>query len=197
MPNKGVGYMETVVIAIIVFSLGLLVVNEFFLKEEKPKEDVTKEDRLRIQVNALENRIKAFELIEQRFQEIETKVKSLSESLDHTQNIAENGDNFMKANEAEIKNLKNVTEIIKSKLNQIETKSNKVAETINVRLEEFKKPILAQIQQTRAQRPVQVVWKKHQDEKGNLHWVMTDKTVEYSRAEYLKKLKRKTKNAKQ
>ena len=56
---------------------------------------------------------------------------------------------------------------------------------MTVRLEEFKKPLAVALQQTRAHRPVNVKWKK-----GRKGWHMIEKEVQYSRAEYLKKLKK-------
>ena len=197
----GVSHMEVVMIAVAVFALGVIAVNKFILEPEE-KAEVTAEDRLKIQINALENKIKAYEGIESRFQALEKAQKEMQDSLDHTQNLAENGENFMKANEQEIKNLKKLNETIQNgyikmaqRLDHAEANLKKTPEIIKVQLEEWKKPLVAQIQQTRAQRPVVVNWKKYRAENGKLHWAMTDKTVEYSRAEYLRKLKKQEKKS--
>jgi len=181
--------MEMFLISVIVFAAGVMVINKFVIEPEG-KEVVSIEERLKIKIDSLELKIARLEESE----------KAIRESLDHTQNLAENGEQFMKANEAEIKNLKKLNSTMQTgymeaftRLDRLENVTQKAPEIMRLQLEEFKKPIIAQIQQTRAQRPVQVVWKKHQAKDGKLHWVMTDKTVEYSRAEYLKKIKKQSK----
>lgn len=194
MKHQGVTHMEVVLIAVAVFAAGVLTINKFVFEPEKQAE-VSTEDRLKMQINALENKVQTMTGIEARFQELETDLKKAWDTLDHVQNLTENGEQFMKANEMEIQSIKKQLQEFKaqmkgnsSEINILKSSYAKLKngqQNMTVRLEEFKKPLAVAMQQTRAQRPVRVTWKK-----GRKGWTMVDKTVEYSRAEYLKKLKK-------
>lgn len=183
----GVTYMEVIFTAVAVFAAGVLVINKFVFEPEK-KAEVTAEDRIKLQINALENKVKVMTDIEKRFQDLEADLKKAWDTLDHVQNLAENAEPFMKANEIEINNIKDslkqereYTHKLKVRMDQLKD----VEKSMTVKLDELKKPLAVALQQTRAHRPVRVTWKK-----GHKGWTMVDKTVEYSRAEYLKKLKK-------
>ena len=188
MKQRGEFYMEVILIAVAVFAAGILIINKFVMEPEQQAE-VTADQRMKIQIDALEAKLKAYEGIGKRIDAIETDSKKVWDTLDHVQNLTENADQFMKANELQIKNNQAA---LKTHWDAIANWQNKKTPTpeVNIDMNKLVKPLAVAIQQTRAQRPVSVNWKRHKDENGKLHWVMTDKFVEYSRAEYLKKLKK-------
>ena len=104
MKQRGVTHMEVVFTAIAVFAAGVLLINRFIFEPEKQAE-ITTEDRMKIQINALENKIKVMTDIESRFQSLESQVTSMKDTLDHVQNVSENTENFVKADNLQLNNL--------------------------------------------------------------------------------------------
>lgn len=209
----GVSHMEVIFIAIAVLAIGFLLLNKFVLEPETQAE-VTQEDRLKMQINSLENKLKAYEGIEQRFVVLEGQAKDLLDRMEHAEHNISDVDKFSKANKVEIDkyntkfadlnkvghDMKSLMTQAKAELTQMSKTTASVPDIVKVQLEEWKKPLAVALQQSRAQRPVLVNWKKYRGEDGKYHWAMTDRQVEYSRAEYLRKLKKQRaekKNAKQ
>lgn len=182
------GNMSTFLIAVVVAAIVLMIVDQF-LSIKDNKEKISEVDRMKIKIQSLEAKLEAATEIESKIQALLNDNKKVWDTLDHVQNMVENDESFMKANQHEIKSLQKTNETLRGGYIDLARKmqefEQKIPDKIKVELQEFKKPLVAEIQQTRAQRPVRVTWKK-----GHKGWFMADKTVEYSRAEYLKKLKK-------
>jgi prefoldin subunit 5 len=128
MNNKGATIMETIFISVIVGSFCLLGITHFL----KPTETQQTEniEQTKREINELEKEVEAFAGVGEQISHLKAEVKRAWETLDHVQNLAENGENFMKANQREIENLKHSLKVgdrdIESELNALQQQISKL-----------------------------------------------------------------------
>lgn len=127
--------MEVTLISVIVGCVFLLGASRYLgPKEELRDYQNNSQDS---QIESLKAELEAYSGIGKQLKDLADDNKKVWDTLDHVQNLAENGENFMKANHAEIENLKQTTSKIKHLgQNQLEQ--------VREQMKKFKPPQLPQ-----------------------------------------------------